>query len=150
MKKAVNKTKLLMTIILVFGTVSCSKSSPEIPFDTIVGERCENPKQFTLHAGNQSGHKNKVDIKVWVDGTLIVNEYFLVRNHHYWKPYKFQICDGWHELEAESSIGGARKRFKFEVTHDADYGLLSFWNNPEEKLPSSFTFNTGPGDFHPA
>ena len=142
--------RLSTVLIFILSILGCSKASPEIPNNTIIGSRCEKPKQFILHAGNQSGYKNEVDIKVWVDGTLVVDEDFQVLDHHHWKAYKIKLCNGSHDLEAESETGGARMRFKFEVKNEVDYGLLNFWNNPKEGVPGSFTFETGKGSFHPA
>ena len=116
----------------------------------IIGERCDQPKTFTLHVGNQSYENSLVDIKVWIDGTLVTDEYFHVRGQHYWKPFKLRMCPGQHEIEAESMDGEARQRFKFTIDDKADYGLLDYWLDPEENVPKSFHFDTGSGAFYAA
>ena len=43
-----SNVRLSTVLIFILSISGCSKSSPEIPNNMIIGSRCEKPKHFTL------------------------------------------------------------------------------------------------------
>jgi hypothetical protein len=51
---------------------------------------------FILYVSNQSFALDPVDIKVYIDGFLVVNRDFYVKGQHNWIRFQFQLGGGTH------------------------------------------------------
>lgn len=105
---------------------------------------------MTLLVSNQSFDVTPVDIKISIDGQVIVKDDFDVQGdqlpQHNWQRYHLRIEDGSHSLAAESKKGKAQERITFEVS-----GLhtvtIAFWHGSRSvrsKPEGYFTVESGP------
>jgi hypothetical protein len=73
---------------------------------------------FILYISNQSLTIDTVDIKVYIDGKLVINEDFDVYGKapgHNWKTFYFRFSKGIHKLKVESKKGGATFKKEFHI-----------------------------------
>jgi len=78
--------------------------------------------QFNI--SNQSFAVSPVDIKVYIDGKLAVNEEFEVGNQHNNKTFYFKLTEGQHQLRVESVKGNATLEQSFEISGKRYAGIL--------------------------
>jgi serpin B len=102
---------------------------------------------FTLHVSNQSFAIDPVDIKVYVDGKLAIDQKFEVgtgkRRQHNWQTFQFQLSDGRHRLRVESKKGQASLEEQFEVKGKR-WVVLDYWFGGREDSQAAqkkFTFH---------
>lgn len=129
---------LLAIIVSIFAGCSTPSAVPS----TII---LNNPNgNVHLYVSDQSFAISPVDIKVFIDGDLVVNEKFEVGSQHSWQTFMLKLSPGRHKVFAESSNGHAKLEQTFEV-NDKSWAALaySFYPKPEggvEPRPGHFSF----------
>jgi len=121
--------------VLVLGVV-LSGSACLVPREGTLLEPAANSEyldpngDFTLYVSNQSFAKPILDIKVEIDGDVVVHRYFHVRNQHNWTPFTLSLPEGKHVLKASSERGDARIEQEFTV-HGEHWAVLNYWYTPD-------------------
>lgn len=85
---------------------------------------------FILFVSNQSSYIDPVDIKIFIDEKLAVNQEFLSLGGHNWIKFQFQLNDGSHKLLASSTKGNIYKDTLFTLP-TTPYSVVDFWYYPE-------------------
>jgi len=99
---------------------------------------------FTLYVSNQCPTVSPVDIRVWIDEEIVVDEQFEVGNQHVWKKFELRLPEGEHTLRAGSTSGEADFEKTFEVVGDL-WATVGYWYYSEEHYnptPRQFSFAT--------
>jgi len=85
---------------------------------------------FVLYVSDQSFNITPVDIKVYIDGRLAVDDEFDVGIQHSWYPFSFQLANGTHMIKAVSVKGEATLERAFNVT-GRNWAVVQYWYYPE-------------------
>ncbi len=98
---------------------------------------------LVLYVSNQSFALDPVDIKVYLDGVLAVNQDFYVKSQHNWIKFQFQLRGGTHEIRAVTKAGETQKASFFDMDKQR-WCVVNFWYYPEgsrgaEPTPTKFT-----------
>ena len=130
-------------IILVIATLTLSGcTSLELP--KAQSALLDPHGNFTLYVSNQSFAISPVDIRVEIDGELVVSDFFPVGTQHSFYRFKLSLAKGKHRIRIWSVRGGAELTKEFELK-DHDVGDVAYWyyprshNNP---TPRKFDFRT--------
>lgn len=100
---------------------------------------------FILNVSNQSFAINPVDIKVYIDDKVAVDQDFDVGKmfpQHNWQIFQYSLPEGRHQLCVESRKGQAKLQKEFEVK-GKHWAVLNYWFYPEthyEPMPKQFSF----------
>ena len=70
---------------------------------------------FVLYVSNQSFALDPVELKVYIDGVLAVNQNFHVKNQHNWVRFQFQLRSGTHRIRAVYTVGETQKEEFFTI-----------------------------------
>ena len=81
---------------------------------------------FILFVSNQSSEISLVDIRIYIDNELAVNQEFANKGGHNWIKYQFKLKDGNHTLYSTSTNGKARKDTTFTLPK-TPYSIIDFW-----------------------
>ena len=164
----------LLTVVVVFITLN-SQPAPQAPTrycgdgtcDSM--ESCSNCPQdcgtcptsretelptvedgnFVLYVSSQSFAINPVDIKIYIDDKVAVDDIFDVTGNrtpqHNWQKYQFQLESGSHTIKAVSETGDAVLEEEFDIV-DKHWVVVDYWYYPEVTggsgpTPKQFTFN---------
>ena len=100
---------LLTTLIASFGY--CQEAEKKEPKINQVKDG-----NFVLYVSNQNPAIRLVDIKVYIDGKVAVDQEFSVGNQDAWIPFSFNLSQGSHEIKAESVKGESDLKEKFKTT----------------------------------
>jgi archaellum component FlaG (FlaF/FlaG flagellin family) len=85
-----------------------------------------------LYVSNQSFAISPVDIKVLIDGELVVDGLFEVGSQHSWQTFVLRLSSGRHKIVVESSKGQAKLEQVFEVG-DKAWAALTYWFDSKVK-----------------
>jgi hypothetical protein len=102
---------------------------------------------FTLFVSNQSCAIDPVDVRVEIDGELVVSDYFHVGTQHHFVPCRLSLPQGKHRVRIWSAKGDADLSTEFELK-DHDVGVVTYWYYPESHYnptPRKFDFSTQKG-----
>ena len=117
------------------GKAAVSKTAePSLPQD--------KTGNFILYVSNQSFAINPVDIKVYIDDQVAVEQEFGVGNQHNWQAFQYSLPNGTHQLRVQSQKGQAKLQKEFEVK-GKHWAVLGYWFYPDthyEPTPKKFTF----------
>lgn len=140
-------------VVLVLLSAGCSDPPPPQPAGDLpqlpqATSSLLDPKgAFTLFVSNQSFAVDPVDIRVEIDGGLVVSDYFRVGTQHAFVPFQMKLTRGRHEIRIWSEKGKAELTQQFELK-DHDIGVVEFWYHPDshyDPTPRSFGFSTRKG-----
>jgi hypothetical protein len=95
---------------------------------------------FTLYVSNQSFERGDVDIAVFIDGRLAVDDDFEVGDQHNWIEFTFELGNGPHTLRAESLKGDALLEKRFEVAGKR-WAVVDYWCCDSEHGEPRFSFD---------
>ncbi|MCK9555939.1 hypothetical protein M0R36_09035 [bacterium] len=104
---------------------------------------------FILYISNQSFDVNPVDIKIYIDGKLVVNQDFDVTGNrvpqHNWQKFEFNLSIGSHRLFVSSKKGDATLEKEFEISKK-HWAVVDYWYYPKVTggagpTPKSFSFH---------
>ncbi|KPJ97877.1 MAG: hypothetical protein AMK71_12315 [Nitrospira bacterium SG8_35_4] len=73
---------------------------------------------FTLIVSNMCSTNCPVDIKIHIDGELVVDDTFETGLQNGWKPFHFKLAGGKHSIKAKSVKGKATLMQEFEIRKD--------------------------------
>ena len=79
---------------------------------------CRQSKNIKLIVSNQSPDIPSVDISVSIDGRIVVNKDFPVKDQHHWEEFFTELSDGNHTIEIKANKGQVVLIDKFEVCND--------------------------------
>lgn len=134
--KAANKNKIIPFLAIILCTCIGS-TKPQFT------QEIEEPNaNFILYVSNQSFEKPNVDISITLDGKLLINDFFRVKNQHYWKIYSLNLSSDIHLLSVNADNGSyeLEKEFKISNRH---WAVISFWytsKKDNDYQPSGITF----------
>lgn len=105
-----------LVAILMLTCVSCMTRGPGRTLDPRADSEYLNPDgTFILYVSNQSFTHRYLDIRVEIDGQLVVHNIFRVGNQHNWVPFTLSLPDGPHVITATSGRAGVRLEEEFTV-----------------------------------
>jgi hypothetical protein len=134
----------LWFLVLIVGLAACG-SGAESPTETPpVAEGPPALEQaddgnFTLYVSNQSFDRAQVDIAVFIDDRLAVDDDFAVENQHNWIEFKYELADGSHAIRVESIKGDAVLEKRFEVAGKR-WAVIDYWCCDSGQGEPRFTF----------
>ncbi len=102
----------------------------------VVGCSGENKSDFILYVSDQSFDLSPVEIKVYIDDKLVINEDFEVGNQHNWNEFRFKLSPGSHTIKAVTAEGIILEK-DFTIVART-YGVLNYWN---ASSVNKFTFD---------
>jgi len=73
---------------------------------------------FTLIVSNMCSASFPVDIKILIDGALSVDDIFDTGIQNTWKPFHFNLANGSHTIQAQSSKGNASLLQQFNIRNE--------------------------------
>jgi len=82
-----------------------------------------------LYVSNQSFAISPIDIKVLIDGELVVDGLFEVGSQHSWQTFVLRLSPGRHKIVAKSSRCQAKLEQVFKVG-DKAWTALDYWYYP--------------------
>lgn len=126
------KTHKLIIFILV----------PILVIGLIIFVKQKMNHDFILSVSNQSSNVDPVDIKISIDGEVIVNHDFIWATGHYAERFQLSLSKGIHEIYIESIKGKAELKEEFEVK-DKHWASVDYWYIPEES-----SYNSTPRKFN--
>lgn len=85
-----------------------------------------------LFASNQSFEIPTVDIKIWIDDRLVVDDLFPVKNQHNWIGYQIAVNPGTHTLVAKSEKGGGEFQTEFAI-QGKHWAAVNYWGKFEDE-----------------
>jgi hypothetical protein len=102
---------------------------------------------FILFISNQSFATTPVDIRVSIDGTPVVQQYFDVGNQHNWLGFPFMLPPGQHRITATSVKGSASITTNFTIGDRRCWGVLDYWYYPKNhgNTPRQLSFKLKEG-----
>jgi hypothetical protein len=115
---------LLATVASTFAGCSMPVAAPS---KSVVNDPNGN---FHLYVSDQSFAISPVDIKVFIDGELVVNGPFEVGSQHNFQTFVLKLSPGQHEILAESSKGRAKLEQTFQID-DKLWIALAYWSSPK-------------------
>lgn len=116
-------------VLLLIGTGGgCSRVSLDVPELSPVRDG-----NVTLYVSNQSFADDTVDIKVLIDGKVVVHDNFEVKNQHAWHTFTFQLEPGKHTLQAHARSDSVVLKTDFELPVEKRWAVLNYWYNPTTK-----------------
>lgn len=94
---------------------------------------------FTLYVSNQSFDRPAIDIRVEIDGKVVVRDGFEVEDQHNWVEFPLALRAGPHEIRATSAQGDAELLRTFHV-RGKRWAVLDYWCCDDAADPR-FTFD---------
>lgn len=140
------KIYLITAIIIVISVVAFFKLQKNTT-PAVLGELKQDEKgNFVLHVSNQSFDVDPVDIKIFIDGNVAVDDDFFVETQHTYVSYRFSLSNGVHKLKIESKKGEATFESNINIV-DKHSGIVEYWYYPEKgsnpPTQKHFTFSFG-------
>ena len=93
---------------------------------------------LTLYVSNQSFARPAVDVRVEIDGDVVVSDEFDVDDQHNWVEFSVPLASGSHVISATSETGEAELRRTFRVEGER-WAVLDYWCCDDARDPR-FTF----------
>jgi hypothetical protein len=95
---------------------------------------------FILFVSNQSYHLDPVDIRVYIDNKLAVNQEFYCERQHTWIKFQYNLKEGDHKLYSYTETGRVHIDSTFNLK-ETPYCVVEFWYDPPPQ-PNGGTKNT--------
>ncbi len=97
---------------------------------------CASESEFILYVSDQSYELSPVDIKVYIDDKLVIDDNFEVGNQHNWESFDFKLKQGKHTIKAVTAEGIV---FEDEFTVlGKRWAVLNYW---KDSTVNKFTFD---------
>lgn len=127
---------LLTLCALAILAAGCGSADASVREDTV---RAPGKGNFTLYVSNQSFERPTIDVRVEIDGRIVVAEEFEVEDQHNWLEFRLPLRPGSHVIHATSRRGGAELRRTFRVKGKR-WAVLDYWCCDDAADPR-FTFD---------
>jgi diguanylate cyclase (GGDEF)-like protein len=85
---------------------------------TRFGQSENNNKNVTLIVSNMSSRTSPIDIKIFIDEELAIDDTFAPGMQNAWKPFHFKLARGKHRIKAKSVKGRTSLTQEFKVARD--------------------------------
>lgn len=134
------KSFILFAAALLFFACEPVEVPVEVPTD-------ENGN-FALYISNQSFEIDLIDVEVYIDEKLAVNDEFQNISGHEYSSFRFSLSEGTHAIKIVSQKGGATLEDTFTIV-EAGRGVIHFWYYPEDHMYATepnFEFIFGPDE----
>ncbi len=134
-----------IAVVAVTALALTGCGAPRLPVAN--SELLDSNGCFTLFVSNQSFKIDPVDVRVEIDGELVVSAYFWVGSQHTFVPFTLSLSKGAHRIHIWSTKGDAELSTEFEL-EDHDVGVITYWYYPKshyEPTPRHFNFGTQKG-----
>jgi hypothetical protein len=119
---------LAVIIMALLHVAAAEQSDPQLPAAN--GKLLDPNGNFTLYVSNQSFAIDPVDVRVEIDGELVVSEYFKVGSQHSFKTFRLFLSKGTHRIHIWSEKGEANLTKEFELK-DYDKGVVTYFYYPD-------------------
>jgi len=73
---------------------------------------------FTLIVSNLSNNNSPIDMKIYIDGELVIDDTFTTGMQNAWKPFHFKLAGGKHSIKAKSMKGKITLEQEFKIKRD--------------------------------
>jgi len=73
---------------------------------------------FTLIVSNMSNNNSPIDIKIYIDEELAIDDTFTTGMQNAWKPFHFKLAGGKHSIKAKSIKGKTTLKQEFKLKRD--------------------------------
>lgn len=134
---------VIFSLVIAFNLLKNNNTTLSVSKSTELTQ--DENGNFALHVSSQSFAIDPVDIKIYLDNNIAVNEEFYVGTQHSYKSYRFSLSKGQHSIKIESEKGDAILEKTFDII-DKHSGIVEYWYYPEthySPTPKHFTFNFG-------
>jgi hypothetical protein len=131
----------VLALVAALALVGCGSSTEDpapVAEEPPPLEQAEDGN-FTLYVSNQSFDRGKVDITVWINGFVAVDDEFEVGNQHNWSEFRFNLADGPHTIRAATAAGET----VFEETFTVEgkrWAVVDYWCCDSTQVEPKFTF----------
>jgi hypothetical protein len=142
-KQIMRTLQFIMAATLTMALIGCSISKPPGTNSPLQGPH----RSFKLYVSNQSFAIDPVDIRVEIDGKLVVSDDFKVGSQHTFIPFELVLTEGSHRIHIVSKKGEAQATTEFTVG-EHNVGVVTYWYYPESHYhptPRHFGFQTQKG-----
>jgi hypothetical protein len=102
---------------------------------------------FTLLVSSESSAIDPIDVRIEIDGSLVVSDYIFAGDHHTYIPFRLSLPRGDHRIRISSVKGGAELSARFNLS-DQDVGVATYWYRPDSHYnptPRKFDFRVQRG-----
>ena len=99
------------------------------------------PGDFGLYVSNQSYAIGAVDIAIYLDDKLAVNQEFFVKSQHNWIRFKYDLGNGVHTIRAVSRSNQLEFKKSFELPA-TPWCVVNFWTGQSNDKFFSIDFFT--------
>ena len=123
--------------VSLFSLAGCGQQSQPI------SDLLDPEGNFTLYVSNQSFAIDPVDVKIFIDNQIVVDQDFYVESQHSWQVFQLSLVPGKHTLRAKSRKGKARLEKTFDVK-GRHWAVVDFFYYPRthySPTPKKFTFD---------
>ena len=122
---------VIFSLVIAFNLLKNNNTTLSVSKSTELTQ--DENGNFALHVSSQSFAIDPVDIKIYLDNNIAVNEEFYVGTQHSYKSYRFSLSKGQHSIKIESEKGDAILEKTFDIidtfgfTADVDlYFMIDF------------------------
>ena len=139
------KCQLAILLSAVVATLLSGCHDPKLP--TADSGLIDPNGNFTLFVSNQSFAIDRVDVRIQLDGELVICDYFHVGDQHAFYPFTLSLAKGKHHIKVWSVKGNAQIEKDFELT-DQDIAVITYWYYPKshyQPTDRKFGFETRKG-----
>jgi len=123
--KIARRSRIAIVSLMTLTSLSCEDISST---DALLSP--SEPGDFHLYVSNQSYQFSPVDVIVYLDGKLAVNQLFYVKAQHTWVRFNYDLGNGTHALRAISRSAGLDVE-RSVVLPDSNWCVIEFWYNPQ-------------------
>lgn len=86
---------------------------------------------LNLYVSNQSFSLTPVDIRVFIDNELVIENTFPVKYQQNWQKFPLELARGLHSIHIESTAGRAEIDKKIDL-QSTQWGVINFWYQPKD------------------
>jgi hypothetical protein len=133
--RQVGTTMRRMVALAIGALMLAACSDARAPADADADLRSE-PPPLTLYVSNQSFAEPEVGITVTIDGEVVVDDRFPVRDQHHVVPFAVDIGPGDHTLTATSDAGVEHTVTLTIPERAPRWVALLYWWSPEDGPPT--------------
>ena len=117
---------LILAVLGMFILTSCTPNTSQGKIEMPMNEE----GNFILYVSDQSREISPVDIRIYIDGKLAIDDNFDVTGNrtpqHNWKKFQFQLEKGNHTIKATSQKGDTILEKNFEII-DKHWAVIDYW-----------------------